>query len=250
MPASVSEIAGAAIRDAAVAAVIPCVDEEEAIGGVVAAVRAQGVAEVIVVDGGSRDRTIEVAVSAGARVVVEKRCGYGRAVQAGIAAAPHDTEILLFLDGDGSDRPECIPALLAPIRTGRAVFVTGSRVRGEREPGSLSAQQVVAGHVAGFLLRAIYGAQFTDMSPFRAIRRDAFDRLGMRETTYGLRRAACHRSKSLWARGAGVVASQRYPETCLRPSRRRGLSPLRSFASLCCCAGHRGNAVVSVNRSS
>jgi glycosyltransferase involved in cell wall biosynthesis len=185
MPASVSEIAGAAIRDAAVAAVIPCVDEEEAIGGVVAAVRAQGVAEVIVVDGGSRDRTIEVAVSAGARVVVEKRCGYGRAVQAGIAAAPHDTEILLFLDGDGSDRPECIPALLAPIRTGRAVFVTGSRVRGEREPGSLSAQQVVAGHVAGFLLRAIYGAQFTDMSPFRAIRRDAFDRLGMRETTYG-----------------------------------------------------------------
>ena len=65
------------------------------------------------------------------------------------------------------------------------MFVTGSRVRGEREPGSLSAQQVVAGHVAGFLLRAFYGAQFTDMSPFRAIRRDAFDRLGMRETTYG-----------------------------------------------------------------
>jgi glycosyltransferase involved in cell wall biosynthesis len=117
--------------------------------------------------------------------VIERQRGYGRAVQAGIAAARADAEILLFLDGDGSDRAEFIPALLAPIIAGRAAFIHGSRVRGEREPGSLSAPQIAAGHVAGLLIRAVYGVRFTDMSPFRAIRRDALARLGMRETTYG-----------------------------------------------------------------
>jgi glycosyltransferase involved in cell wall biosynthesis len=171
--------------DAAVTAVIPCLNEEDAIAAVVAAVRAQGVAEVIVADGGSRDRTVERAVSAGARVVIETRRGYGRAVQAGIAASRSDAGILLFLDGDGSDCVECIPALIAPITAGCAVFVTGSRVRGEREPGSLSMQQVAAGRLAGLLLRLLYGVHFTDMSPFRAIRRDVLERLDMREPTYG-----------------------------------------------------------------
>jgi glycosyltransferase involved in cell wall biosynthesis len=168
-----------------VTAVIPCLDEEEAISPVVAGVLAQGVAEVIVVDGGSRDRTAERAAAAGARVVVEPRRGYGRAVQTGIAAARSDAQIVLFLDGDGSDRPEFIPALIGPIVDGRAVFVHGSRLRGEREPGSLSPQQIAAGHVAGLLLRLFYGVRLTDMSPFRAIRRDVLTRLGMAETTYG-----------------------------------------------------------------
>ncbi|HYF08087.1 MAG TPA: glycosyltransferase family 2 protein, partial [Acetobacteraceae bacterium] len=158
---------------------------EAAIGPVVAAVRAQGVATVIVVDGGSRDATASRAREAGATVVVEARRGYGRAVQAGIAALPQDAEIVLFLDGDGSDPPERIPDVLAPILAGRASFVHGTRVRGEREPGALSPQQVAAARVAGILLRLFYGARFTDMSPFRAIRRDALDRLGMREETYG-----------------------------------------------------------------
>jgi glycosyltransferase involved in cell wall biosynthesis len=171
--------------DPAVSVIIPCLDEEEAITAVVTAVRAQGVHDVIVVDGGSRDRTVERATSAGARVVQELRRGYGRAVQAGIAALREDTDIVLFIDGDGSDRPEFIPALVAPIIEGRAAFVHGSRLRGDREPGSLTLQQIAAGHVAGLLLRMIYGVRFTDMSPFRAIRRDALERLGMRETTYG-----------------------------------------------------------------
>lgn len=170
---------------AVVAAVIPCLDEEDAVATVVAAVLAQGVSEVVVVDGGSRDRTAERAAQAGARVVVERRRGYGRAVQAGIAAARADAGILVFLDGDGSDRPEFIPSLIAPIVEGRAAFVHGSRVRGIREPGSLSAQQLVAGYVAGILLRLIYGVRFTDMSPFRAIRCDALARLGMQDMTYG-----------------------------------------------------------------
>lgn len=170
---------------AVVSAIIPCLDEEVTIFDVVAAVRAQGVAEVIVVDGGSRDRTGERAAAAGARVVIEPRRGYGRSLQSGVAAVRRDATILLFLDGDGSDRPECIPSLVEPIVAGRADFVHGSRTRGKREAGSLSPQQLVAGHLAGVLLRFVYGARFTDMSPFRAIRREVLDRLGMSETTYG-----------------------------------------------------------------
>lgn len=168
----------------AVSAVIPCFEEEQAISAVVATVRAVGVDEVIVVDGGSHDRTAERAKAAGARVVVEPRRGYGRAVQTGIEAARPDADILVFLDGDGSDRPEFIPEMIIPIAQGRAVFVHGSRIRGQREPGSLSLPQIAAGYVAGLLLRGIYGVHFTDISPFRAIRRDAINGLGMREMTY------------------------------------------------------------------
>ncbi len=168
-----------------VSTVIPCLDEEAAIFDVVTAVRAQGVAEVIVVDGGSHDRTTARAEAAGARTIVEQRPGYGRAIMAGIAATRPDATILLLLDGDGSDRPEFIPALVAPIVRGEADFVLGSRVKGEREAGSLSPQQVAAGRIAGALLRLIYGVHFTDMSPYRAIRREALTRLGMSEETYG-----------------------------------------------------------------
>jgi glycosyltransferase involved in cell wall biosynthesis len=168
-----------------VSAIIPCLDEEASIGQVVIAVLAQQVSEVIVVDGGSRDRTTELAEAAGARVIVEPRRGYGRAVQAGIAAVGDDCDILLFLDGDGSDPAEFIPNLVSPIAAGQAVFVHGSRVRGPREPGSLALQQLFAAYVGGLLLRFVYGASFTDLSPFRAIRRDELGRLGMKEDTYG-----------------------------------------------------------------
>jgi glycosyltransferase involved in cell wall biosynthesis len=182
-------MATAASRDndriAVVTAVIPCLDEEDAIPIVVAAVLAQSVAEVIVIDGGSQDRTAERAITAGARVVRELRRGYGRAIQTGIAAARPDAEIMLFIDGDGSDRTEFIPALITPIAQRRVAFVHGSRARGERERGSLSFQQIAAGYVGGLLLRLLYGVRFTDLSPFRAIRRDALHRLGMRELTHG-----------------------------------------------------------------
>jgi glycosyltransferase involved in cell wall biosynthesis len=170
---------------AVVSAIIPCLNEETAIGQVVVAVLAQDVSEVIVVDGGSRDRTVERAGAAGARVIVEPRRGYGRAIQAGIAAVRDDADIIVFLDGDGSDSAENISVLLAPILAGEAVFVHGSRVRGAREPGSLAPQQIVAGHIGGLLLRLVYGASFTDLSPFRAIRHDDLTRLGMKEETYG-----------------------------------------------------------------
>jgi glycosyltransferase involved in cell wall biosynthesis len=172
-------------RPPVVSAIIPCLDEETAIGRVVTAVLAQNVSEVVVVDGASRDRTAERAEAAGARVIVEPRRGYGRAIQAGIAAVRDDADILVFLDGDGSDPAELISDLVSPIVAGQAVFVLGSRVRGSREPGSLAPQQVVAAHVGRLLLSLVYGARFTDLSPFRAIRRDELRRLGMKEETYG-----------------------------------------------------------------
>jgi len=168
-----------------VGAIIPCLDEEDAIGPCVAAVLAHGVGEVIVVDGQSADRTAERAAAAGAKVVIETARGYGQAMLSGLAALSPTSTIVLFIDGDGSDRPELIPAVLAPIENGSADFVLGSRLRGEREAGSLGASQIVAGHLAGWLIRILYGVRFTDMSPFRAIRRDVLDGLGMAEKTFG-----------------------------------------------------------------
>ena len=167
-----------------VAAVIPVLDEETAIGDVVAGALAHAGA-VVVVDGNSRDETAARARAAGARVLIEPQRGYGRALRAGIAALGPETEIIVLIDGDGSDRVELIPQLLAPLVAGEADFVHGTRLEGEREPGALSLAQIVAGHLAGALIRTLYGVRYTDMSPFRAIRRDTLEQLGMREETFG-----------------------------------------------------------------
>jgi glycosyltransferase involved in cell wall biosynthesis len=167
-----------------VALVIPTLDEEEAIGAVVRAVPRDVVQDIIVADSGSTDRTVERAAAAGARVVIEGRRGYGRACAAGAAAA-RDSDIIVFLDGDGSDRPELVPMLIAPIAAGTHDFVIGSRMRGEREADSMNALQVGAGYIAGLLTGLLYGVRYTDMCAFRAIRREALDRLAMREMTYG-----------------------------------------------------------------
>ena len=167
-----------------VALVIPTLDEEDAIGGVIAAVPRGAVDDIIVVDSGSTDRTVERAEAAGARVVSLRQRGYGRACRAGAEAA-EKCDIVVFLDGDGSDCPELIPRLVEPIADGRHDFVIGSRTRGERQPGSMAAHQLVAGRVIGAAVRLLYGVRYTDMCPFRAIRRDVLIRLGMREETYG-----------------------------------------------------------------
>ena len=168
-----------------VTVIIPCLNEEEPIADVVREVLAQQVGEVIVVDNGSTDRTAEVAAAAGAHVVSQPVPGYGRACAAGVAAARAQAEVLCFLDGDGSDVPAFIPHIIGPIADGSADFVMGSRLRGRREPGSLTPQQVLAGRLAGGLLRATYGVRFSDMSPLRALRADRLAALGMQEQTYG-----------------------------------------------------------------
>lgn len=170
---------------AVVSVVIPALNEEDPIADVVRAVPRDIASEVIVVDNGSTDRTAERALEAGARVVSEPQRGYGRACGAGVRAVRADCEIVIFLDGDGSDCPEAMGVLVQPITAGTHDFVIGSRTRGERERGSMNFPQVFAGRIAGLLLRLLYGVRYTDMCPFRAIRREALDQLGMREQTYG-----------------------------------------------------------------
>lgn len=167
------------------AVIIPALNEEETIADVVQAIPRELAGDVIVVDNGSTDATAERAACAGAQVVSEPRRGYGRACAAGVQALNSDCEIVVFLDGDGSDCPELMSRLIEPIIEGKYDFVIGSRIRGEREGGSLNFQQVIAGKVVGILLHKLYRVRYTDMCPFRAIRREALEHLGMREMTYG-----------------------------------------------------------------
>jgi len=167
-----------------VAVVIPTLNEEEPIGQVIRAIPRAVVDEVIVVDSGSEDRTVERARAAGAQVLIERQRGYGRACAAGARSA-RDCAVIVFIDGDGSDRPELVPSLLAPILAGTHDFVLGTRTRGQREPGSMNALQIAAGYGAGWLMRLLYGVRFTDMCAFRAIRGEALEQLRMREMTYG-----------------------------------------------------------------
>lgn len=168
-----------------VSVIIAALNEETAIGKVVEEVPRQIADEIIVVDNGSTDGTGQVAREAGARVIHEPRRGYGRAFRAGLRAISPDCKIVVFLDGDGSDYPEMMDRLVEPIIEGTHDFVISSRTRGQREAGSMSWHQVFAGYMVGFFLRLLYGVRSTDMGPFRAVRREALERLNMREETYG-----------------------------------------------------------------
>jgi len=168
-----------------ISVIIPALNEEEPISGVVRECLSTGVPhEVIVVDNGSTDSTADRAHEAGARVVTAPR-GYGRACAAGVRALVPECEVVVFLDGDGSDVPAFMAQLTHPIERGMHDFVIGSRTRGKREPGSMNFQQILSGRIAGWILRLLYGVGYTDMCPFRAIRRDALEKLRMREETYG-----------------------------------------------------------------
>ena len=168
---------------AEVSVVIPALNEAESIAAVVRELPWQLIRECIVVDNGSTDATVANAQAAGARVISLTQRGYGRACAAGAAAAEGD--IVVFMDGDGSDVSAEMDQLLQPILTGQCDFVIGSRLRGKREPGSMLISQVFAGWLAGILLRLLYRVKYTDMGPFRAIPKQALDSLQMREQTYG-----------------------------------------------------------------
>ncbi len=169
-----------------VSVIIPALNEEEPIAGVVHECFETNIpSEIVVVDNGSTDRTAERARGARAKVVSEPRHGYGRACLAGIRALGPESEIVVFLDGDGSDCPQFMKQLVDPIAASTHDFVIGSRTRGKREPGSMNFQQIFAGRLAGWLMSILYGVRYTDMCPFRAIGRDALATLSMKEETYG-----------------------------------------------------------------
>jgi glycosyltransferase involved in cell wall biosynthesis len=169
-----------------IAVVIPAYNEEKSIGLVVNAIPQPPVNEVIVADNNSTDQTAKVAKAAGARVVFEAELGYGAACLTGIAEARRlGAELIVFLDGDFSDYPEEIPALIAPILDGRYDMVIGSRILGEREPGSLTPQQRHGGLLACALMNFFFRTRYTDLGPFRAITTQALDRLNMQDRNYG-----------------------------------------------------------------
>src|SRR5476649_318230 len=170
-------------RVSRVTVVIPTLNEEDSIGAVVASLPREIVSQAIVVDGGSIDGTAARASQAGALVIAAGK-GYGRACLAGAQAA-ETADIIVFMDGDGADDPAEIAGMVAPIQSGKQDFVIGSRARGAREPGSIGSHQILAGQIAGWLIRLLYGVRYTDMCAFRAIRRDTLLALGMRELTYG-----------------------------------------------------------------
>jgi glycosyltransferase involved in cell wall biosynthesis len=168
-----------------VAVILPARNEEETLGATLAEAAGLASAQVIVVDNGSRDRTAEVARAHGAQVIMEPEGGYGQACLAGMAALGPAIEIVAFMDADGSDDPSELPKLIAPIARGEADLVIGSRELGAREPGSLAPAQRWGNRLATTLMRLLFGARYTDLGPFRAIRRDALERLGMRDRNYG-----------------------------------------------------------------
>ncbi len=187
------------------AVILPALDEERSIELVLSDL--PDVAIAIVVDNGSRDRTAELARAAGAHVVSEPTPGYGRACRVGIHelrrlrrrareskfeqagengfSALRDIKYVAFLDADYSDHPELLPLLLQPIQSDAADFVLGSRLRGDRESGSMPFQARVGNKLACFLMRILWGASYSDLGPFRAIRLDHLNRLCMQDRNFG-----------------------------------------------------------------
>jgi len=170
-----------------VVAVIPAWNEAGNIGQVVVAIPRDLCTTIIVVDNASTDATAVVAAAAGARVVHQPQRGYGYACAAGVQAAQaQGAEVIVFLDGDYSDYPEEMPAVVGPILDGVADLVLGSRLRaGPLPPGALPGHAVFGNRLIAAILRARFGVQITDLGPFHAIRATTLQQLALREMTYG-----------------------------------------------------------------
>jgi len=167
-----------------VSVVIPTHNEAQAIGRVLADLPPDLVTEIIVVDSNSNDRTPEIAATMGARVIREPRRGYGQACLTGLAAA-ESPDVVVFLDGDYSDRPSELPILLEPIVDGRADITLGSRLGERCSAGALPWHQALGNRIAACLIRVLYGLEITDLGPFRAGRADVLRALALEQTTYG-----------------------------------------------------------------
>ncbi len=166
--------------------VIPALNEEEALPQVLEEIPWEQIRRVVVADNGSTDRTPEVAKAGGAYVVREPERGYGAACLRALEELERDPpDLVVFLDGDHSDHPEELSLLTDPVLRGEADLVIGSRARGQREGGALTPQQILGNALACRLLHWIYGARYTDLGPFRAIRWEALERLNMSDRGYG-----------------------------------------------------------------
>lgn len=172
-----------------ISVIIPVLNEEESLPRVLKDLPRQSIDSIIVVDNGSSDRSAELARAAGAVVVQEPQRGYGAACLRGLAELANRPEgppdIVVFLDGDYSDYPEKLPELVKPILEDGYDLVLGSRLKGEREAGAMPPQSVWGNRFACFWMWLMFGASYTDLGPFRAIRWRALERLGMTDRNFG-----------------------------------------------------------------
>ena len=171
-------------RPVRVSVIIPTHNEARSISRVLADLPASIVTEVLVVDSNSTDGTPEIAAKMGARVLHEPRRGYGRACLTGLAVVS-TPDVVVFLDGDYSDRPDELPLLLAPIIEGHADITLGSRLQAQHSADALPWHQAFGNHLAAGLIRLLYGVKITDLGPFRAARADVLRQLELQENTYG-----------------------------------------------------------------
>lgn len=169
--------------------IIPAFNEQNAVCNVLAEIPRELVKEVIVVNNGSTDNTVEQALSCGATVLDEHRKGYGFACLKGIDYLKNkqicSSDIVVFIDADYSDYPAEMTTLVEPIEHDQTDLVIGSRALGIKEKGSMTPQQIFGNWLATTLLKLFYKVEFTDLGPFRAIRFDKLLQIGMKDTTYG-----------------------------------------------------------------
>ena len=167
--------------------IIPAFNEEASIAKVISEIP-DSVSEIVVVSNNSTDNTVANAIKAGATVLTETNKGYGYACLKGIdyiSKQSKKPEIIVFIDGDYSDYPEELDNLVKPILDQDMDLVIGARTKELREPGSMTPQQVFGNWLATFLMKLIFGAKFTDLGPFRAIKYDRLMQLQMEDKTYG-----------------------------------------------------------------
>jgi glycosyltransferase involved in cell wall biosynthesis len=166
-----------------VSVILPALNEAESIARVLAEIPRLPGLEILVVDGGSTDGTLQIAGEAGAHVIREPRRGYGQACYTGVVAA--QGQIVAFLDADGADDPRQLPSLVAPLLRGESEMVLGSRLAGGLPPGAMPWHQQAGNRLAAWMIRRLYGLPLTDLSPFRAVLRSQLLALNMAEMTYG-----------------------------------------------------------------
>jgi glycosyltransferase involved in cell wall biosynthesis len=167
--------------------IIPAYNEQEAIANVINNIP-KIVTEVIVISNNSTDNTETNAKNAGATVLSEDKKGYGYACLKGmeyIAKQKIKPEIVVFLDGDYSDYPEQLTEIIAPILNNNIDFVIGARVKELRENGAMTPQQIFGNWLATLLMTLFFGAKYTDLGPFRAIKYNTLIALNMQDKTYG-----------------------------------------------------------------
>jgi glycosyltransferase involved in cell wall biosynthesis len=167
------------------ALIIPALNEEGSMGALLEQVPRDLLAQILVVDNGSRDRTAEVARAAGAQVIPEPRQGYGQACLTGLAHLREDITAVAFMDADLSDDPADLARFLRRFDEGHWDLLVGSRVLGQAEPGSLTPVQRFGNWLTTRLLHWLWGAAFSDLGPLRVVNRAALERLAMRDTNYG-----------------------------------------------------------------